>query len=76
MQIENELATEYLARASQEFIDKMRNQALSADADRVQSLRTRYLPDGAGTKAIKRTEGEGHAALFAAPATTSENPEG
>jgi parvulin-like peptidyl-prolyl isomerase len=76
VQIENELAKEYLSRASQEFIDKMRNEALNADADRVQSLRTRYLPDGAGTKAIKRTEGEGHAALFAAPEVAPENPEG
>lgn len=49
-----ELRSEFLARTRQEFIDKTRSQAIDANPPLIQSLRTRYLPGGEGTKAIRR----------------------
>lgn len=57
-QIEAELKQEFLNRASQEYLDKRRSTTLDANPDLVQSLRTRYLPDAPGTRAIGRTQGE------------------
>lgn len=51
--IVEELRQEFLARTRQDFLDKTRSQAIDANPDLIQSLRTRYLPDGAGTKAIR-----------------------
>lgn len=57
-QIEQELQQEYIKRASQEFLDRWRNNALDANPQLVQSLRTRYLPGAAGTQAIQRAQGD------------------
>ena len=53
-----ELQQEYLGRAQQEFLDRHRSDVLGANPDLVQSLRTRYLPDGPGARAIERTQGK------------------
>jgi len=47
-----DLESEYLARQRADYIARRHSEALDADPDKVQSLRTRYLPDGPGTKAI------------------------
>lgn len=52
--IVEELRNEFIARTRQEFVDKTRSIAIDANPPLIQSLRTRYLPDGEGTKAIKR----------------------
>jgi peptidyl-prolyl cis-trans isomerase C len=49
-----ELRKEFIERTRQEFVDKTRSQAIDANPELVQSLRTRYLPDGPGAKAIGR----------------------
>jgi peptidyl-prolyl cis-trans isomerase C len=52
--IVEELRNEFIGRTRQEFVDKTRSIAIDANPPLIQSLRTRYLPDGEGTKAIKR----------------------
>ena len=47
-----DLESEYLSRQRADYIARAQSQALDADPDKVQSLRTRYLPDGEGAKAI------------------------
>jgi len=47
-----DLEPEYLARQRADYLARRHSEALDADPDKVQSLRTRYLPDGPGAKAI------------------------
>ena len=50
--IVRELESEYVARVRGDYLSRAQSLKLEADPDKVQSLRTRYLPEGEGTKAI------------------------
>lgn len=55
-QIVDELKLEFIGRAQQDYLAQRRSTALDANADLVQSLRSRYLPGAPGTLAIERTQ--------------------
>lgn len=60
------LRNDYLARERVTMMDRYRSEPMHAEPDNVLALRTRYLPDGAGTQALR-----GVASL---PTATAEGP--
>jgi peptidyl-prolyl cis-trans isomerase C len=50
-QIEKQMRDEHVARVRQQHIDQLRGKELEASPELVQSLRTRYFPDGAPSHA-------------------------
>lgn len=54
--IVDQLASDYRERERASFLTRLRSGKLDANPDLVQALRTRYLPDGPGSKAISASE--------------------
>jgi peptidyl-prolyl cis-trans isomerase C len=54
--IESELAAELRKRQQGDFMARVRSGSLEANEELVASLRTRYLPEGEGQKALERVE--------------------
>lgn len=73
--IVEELRKEFVARARQDFIDNTRSIAIDANPPLLQALRTRYLPDGEGTKAIKQFDSGVSAAELEAQGTDAAQPD-
>lgn len=53
-QVERDLEAEFLSRKRSEYIAEAQSRSLDADPDKVQSLRTRYLPGAEGAIAIQK----------------------
>lgn len=53
-QIVEELRKDFLTRARQDFLDKTQSIPIDANPPLLQALRSRYLPDAEGTRAIGR----------------------
>ena len=51
-QVVRDLEAEFLSNKRKDYVARAQSESLDADPDKVQSLRTRYLPGGVGSKAI------------------------